>query len=105
MEKRHEGFVTVGMRPFRRDSFPMRLFQKAKRLGIWNPSDIDLSMDKRSWLAASEEERDGLLGTIAAFQAGEEAVTLDLLPLIQAVALEGRIEEEMFLTSFLWEEA
>ncbi|MBM3290884.1 MAG: R2-like ligand-binding oxidase, partial [Candidatus Hydrogenedentes bacterium] len=39
------------------------------------------------------------------FQAGEEAVTLDLLPLIAAVAREGRIEEEMYLTSFLWEEA
>jgi ribonucleoside-diphosphate reductase beta chain len=30
---------------------------------------------------------------------------LDLLPLIKVVAQEGRIEEEMFLTSFLWEEA
>jgi ribonucleoside-diphosphate reductase beta chain len=39
------------------------------------------------------------------FQAGEESVTLDLLPLIQVIAEEGRIEEEMFLTSFLWEEA
>lgn len=34
------------------------------------------------------------------FQAGEESVTLDLLPLIQVIAGEGRIEEEMFLTSF-----
>lgn len=105
MEKTHEGFVTVGMRPFRRDSFPMRLFQKAKRLGIWNPSDIDLARDRETWRAADEEIRDGILGTLAAFQAGEEAVTLDLLPLIQAVALEGRIEEEMYLTSFLFEEA
>ncbi|GCE22354.1 ribonucleotide-diphosphate reductase [Dictyobacter kobayashii] len=40
-----------------------------------------------------------------AFQAGEEAVTLDLLPLIMAIAREGRLEEEMFLTTFLWEEA
>jgi ribonucleoside-diphosphate reductase beta chain len=39
------------------------------------------------------------------FVAGEEAVTLDLLPLIQAIAQEGRIEEEMFLTTFLFEEA
>jgi len=37
--------------------------------------------------------------------AGEEAVTLDLLPLIQAIAEEGRIEEEMYLTTFLFEEA
>jgi ribonucleoside-diphosphate reductase beta chain len=39
------------------------------------------------------------------FVAGEEAVTLDLLPFIQAIAQEGRIEEEMFLTTFLFEEA
>ncbi len=25
------------------DSFPMRLFEKAKRLGVWNPSDFDFS--------------------------------------------------------------
>ncbi len=35
----------------------------------------------------------------ALFQAGEEAVTLDLLPLIMVIAQEGRPEEEMFLTS------
>jgi ribonucleoside-diphosphate reductase beta chain len=37
--------------------------------------------------------------------AGEEAVTVDLLPLIQTIAEEGRLEEEIYLTSFLWEEA
>ena len=42
---------------------------------------------------------------ISLFQAGEEAVTLDLLPLVMAVARDGRLEEEIYLTSFLWEEA
>jgi len=32
-------------------------------------------------------------------------VTLDLLPLIEVIAREGRLEEEMFLTTFLFEEA
>ncbi len=32
-------------------------------------------------------------------------MTLDLLPLIQVIAGEGRLEEEMYLTAFLWEEA
>ncbi|HEU5374045.1 MAG TPA: R2-like ligand-binding oxidase, partial [Ktedonobacteraceae bacterium] len=36
---------------------------------------------------------------------GEECVTLDLLPLVMTVAREQRLEEEMFLTTFLWEEA
>ncbi|MFN8376656.1 MAG: R2-like ligand-binding oxidase [Anaerolineae bacterium] len=46
-----------------------------------------------------------ILHLTSLFQAGEEAVTLDLLPLIMTIAKEGRIEEEIFLTSFLWEEA
>lgn len=89
----------------RRDTPPMRLFEKAKRLGVWNPSDIDFSQDIRDWRALTPEEQDLILRLTAMFQAGEEAVTLDLLPLIRAIALEGRIEEELFLTAFLWEEA
>ncbi|MCH8569540.1 MAG: R2-like ligand-binding oxidase [Balneolales bacterium] len=87
------------------DSFPMQLFQKAKQLGIWNPSDIDFSKDKEQWQAFSELEKNVLMHLTGMFVAGEEAVTLDLLPLIMTVAEEGRIEEEIFLTSFLWEEA
>lgn len=49
--------------------------------------------------------RDGIIRITSLFQAGEEAVTLDLIPLILVVSEEGRLEEEMYLTSFLWEEA
>jgi ribonucleoside-diphosphate reductase beta chain len=42
---------------------------------------------------------------VSQFQAGEEAVTVALLPLIMTIAQEGRLEEEMYLTSFLFEEA
>ena len=87
------------------DSFPMRLFDKAKRLGVWNPSDFDFAKDREDWNAMNDERRDALLQLTGAFLAGEEAVTLDLLPLVLAVARQGRIEEEMFLTTFLFEEA
>ena len=83
----------------------MRLFQKAKKLGTWDPQDLDFSRDRADWASFSDVECDFLLRTIALFQAGEEGVTSDLLPLIMAIAEEGRIEEEIFLTSFLWEEA
>lgn len=89
----------------RRDTPPMLLFERAKRFGIWNPSDIDFSQDKKDWEAMSESQRDLLLRVIAMFAAGEEAVTMDLLPLINVIANEGRIEEEMYLTTFLFEEA
>ncbi len=88
-----------------RASLPMRLFEKAKRLGVWNPADIDLSRDRDDWRALAAEERDVLLRLTSIFQAGEEAVTLDLLPLVQVVAREGRLEEELYLTTFLFEEA
>ena len=96
---------TTTSRGLRRDTPPMRLFEKAKQLGVWNPSDIDFTQDHKDWLRLKDEEKDLLLRLTSLFQAGEEAVTIDLLPLINVIAQEGRLEEEMFLTTFLWEEA
>jgi ribonucleoside-diphosphate reductase beta chain len=104
MNASHQGFATL-RRGLRRDAPPMRLFEKAKRYGIWNPSDIDFAQDVQDWSRLSDQERDVILRLTAMFQSGEEAVTLDLLPLMMTVAREGRIEEEMYLTTFLWEEA
>lgn len=87
------------------ESYPMSLFQKAKIYGIWNPSDISFDKDISDWQKLDTEERNIIVHLSALFMAGEEAVTLDLLPLIRVIASEGRIEEEIFLTSFLWEEA
>ncbi len=100
----HQSFVTT-TRGLRRDTPPMRLFEKAKRFGIWNPSEIDFSQDIEDWKRLSTDEKDVILRLTTLFQSGEEAVTLDLLPLIQVIAQEGRIEEELYLTTFLWEEA
>lgn len=84
---------------------PMRLWHKAKRLGIWDPRDVDLARDAEDWRGLDGEQRDVILRLTALFQGGEESVTMDLLPLMMVVAQEGRLEEEMYLTSFLWEEA
>jgi len=100
----HTAFATT-TRGLNRELPPMRLYEKAKKLGIWNPSDIDLTKDKQDWAGFTDEEKDLCLLLLSMFVAGEEAVTLDLLPLIQAIAQEGRIEEEMYLTTFLFEEA
>lgn len=101
---KHTTFVTTG-RGLQRQSPPLRLYEKAKRFGIWNPTDLDFSQDKADWVKLAPEEQDLLLRLTAMFQAGEEAVTLDLLPLIMTIAAENRLEEEMFLTTFLFEEA
>lgn len=85
--------------------YPMKLWRKAKKLGTWDPEAIDFAQDTADWQGLSDPERDLLLRLTAQFQAGEESVTYDLLPMLQVMAEQGRIEDEMFLTSYLWEEA
>ncbi|QBK14653.1 R2-like ligand-binding oxidase [Thermoactinomyces vulgaris] len=83
----------------------MRLYHKAKKLGVWDPKDIDFTQDKETWQTFTDEEKEASLRLGAMFQAGEEAVTRDLLPLIRVISMEGRLEEELYLTTFLFEEA
>ena len=84
---------------------PMQLWRKAKSQGTWDPASIDFSNDAADWNACSDAEQDLLLRLTAQFEAGEESVTRDLLPLLQYMSRHGRIEDEMFLTAYLWEEA
>jgi ribonucleoside-diphosphate reductase beta chain len=97
-------FRTTSADALRYDSLPMRLYQKAKRLGTWDPQALDFTQDRVDWLAMNEDQQKAILQITSLFQAGEEGVTVDLLPLIMVVAEEGRLEEELFLTTFLWEE-
>lgn len=87
------------------DLVPMRLWRKAKKLGTWDPAAIDFAQDRTDWNGLADDERDLLLRLTAQFQGGEESVTVDLLPLLERMGAEERIEEEMFLTAYLWEEA
>ncbi|MCS6992691.1 MAG: R2-like ligand-binding oxidase [Anaerolineales bacterium] len=100
----HTSFATT-TRGLNRSLPPMRLYERAKKLGVWNPSEIDFSKDRADWTALTLEEKDLIWRLLGMFVSGEEAVTLDLLPLIRVIAAEGRIEEEMYLTTFLFEEA
>ncbi|RMH15090.1 MAG: R2-like ligand-binding oxidase [Acidobacteria bacterium] len=83
----------------------MRLWHKSKERGTWDPRAIDFAQDARDWRALDDLEREVILHLTSLFQAGEESVALDLLPLIMVIAEEGRLEEELYLTAFLWEEA
>src|SRR5690554_6973506 len=87
------------------DLVPMKLWSKAKRLGIWDPMAIDFTQDRKDWLELNELEQTVILHLTSQFLGGEESVTQELLPLISAIRKTGCLEEEMYLTSFLWEEA
>lgn len=83
---------------------PMRLYHKAKKIGVWDPKEIDLSKDKADWNKLNDDQKDYMLTLISQFEAGEEAVSQDILPLIAVMAREGRLEDEMYLSTFLFEE-
>ncbi|NKY96416.1 R2-like ligand-binding oxidase [Nocardiopsis alborubida] len=86
------------------DSLPLRLFAKGNAR-FWNPADIDLSRDAEDWKKLGEEARARILRLCAFFVAGEEAVTEDIQPFLRAMAAEGRLGDEMYLTQFAFEEA
>ena len=102
--RRRTGYATTSSRGIDFDSIPMRLFQKSKALA-WDPQAIDFTQDRVEWAEMVELQQISVLTTTASFVGGEEAVTLDLLPLVMHVAEKGMLEEEIFLTSFLNEEA
>ncbi|GIV84538.1 MAG: ribonucleotide-diphosphate reductase [Candidatus Roseilinea sp.] len=85
--------------------FPLSLYHKAKQL-VWDPRDIDLAQDARDWQRMNERERDIITRLSAQFLGGEVAVTHDLTPLLAAIRRQGGLlEEEMFLTTQLFEES
>jgi len=90
--------------PFRTDVLPWRLYQKAKQL-TWDPADIDFAREAADWNSRDDNMRRLVARLATTFMVGEEAVTLDIVPLLRAIADEGRIEEAMFLTTFLGDEA
>ena len=86
-------------------SFPMHLFIKSQTRA-WQPAEIDFAQDRRDWEQLNDDERELMLRLVAGFYVGERGVTHDLAPLQYALRQEkGRIEEEMYVTAQLFEEA
>lgn len=92
-------------RGINRNSLPFKLYEKAKKFGIWDPRDIDFSKDKEDWQSLTEVQRNELLLQVSQFYGAEESVTVDILPMISAISKVGYFEEEMYLTTFVFEEA
>lgn len=83
----------------------MRLYHEAKQGGAWDPRLLDFTQDGTDWAGLTVVERDALVRLSAMFQAAEESMTRDLLPLLTTVMREDRLEDELFLTTFLADEA
>ncbi|MFF2858147.1 ribonucleotide-diphosphate reductase, partial [Peribacillus sp. NPDC058002] len=59
--------LTTTSRSFKEDSLPFKLYQKAKKFGIWNPRDIDFNQDKEDWKSFTDIERQVFLRSISLF--------------------------------------
>ncbi len=86
------------------ESVPWKLWEKSKKL-FWDPADIDFSQDAVDWQEMSEEERTLVALSARGFMVGEEAVTLDIVPLLRCMSDLGRLEDTMYLAMFAMEEA
>lgn len=85
------------------------LYTDAKRQGVWDPNDIDLSQDPADWELMDEAEAAYVQAIVNDFWAGEEHVARTLSPYPQAVGKIrdppfDPIQEEMFLNSQIFEE-
>jgi ribonucleoside-diphosphate reductase beta chain len=85
-------------------SVPWRLWEKSKKL-FWDPADVDFSQDAIDWKGMSDEERTLVALSARGFMVGEEAVTLDIVPLLRCMSDLGRLEDTMYLSMFAMEEA
>jgi ribonucleoside-diphosphate reductase beta chain len=86
------------------ESVPWRLWEKSKKL-FWDPADIDFSQDVIDWQEMSADERTLVAMSARGFMVGEEAVTLDIIPLLRYMSDLGRLEDTMYLSMFAMEEA
>ncbi|MEP7025260.1 MAG: ribonucleotide-diphosphate reductase subunit beta, partial [Actinomycetota bacterium] len=86
------------------DSVPWKLWEKSKKL-FWDPADIDFSRDATDWQEMPEHERTMVAMSARGFMVGEEAVTLDIVPLLRCMSDLGRLEDTMYLAMFTMEEA
>jgi len=86
------------------ESVPWKLWEKSKKL-FWDPADIDFSQDAVDWQGMSDDERTLVALSARGFMVGEEAVTLDIVPLLRCMSDLGRLEDTMYLSMFAMEEA
>lgn len=98
------GFGSLQQGGLNWNSLPLKLFMGGNAK-FWNPADIDFTQDARDFAELTDDEQYLTLNLAASFIAGEEAVTEDLQPFLAAMAAEGRLGDELYLTQFLFEEA
>jgi ribonucleoside-diphosphate reductase beta chain len=81
-----------------------RKYEKAARAG-WDPKDLDYEAHAADWARMSESQRAGIATITVRFEAGEQEVTDELLPMLAAAHALGRFDWVMYISTFIHEEA
>lgn len=85
-------------------SLPLRLF-RTRSAGNLMSSNFDPSKDLKDWEELDEMDQILISHIFSLILGCKEASSIYHLPLIQIIAEEGRIEEQMCMTSILWDES
>jgi len=81
-----------------------RKYEKATRK-VWDPKELDYAQDAADWRGLTAAQREGMLTITVRFEAGEQEVTDELLPMLGAAHALGRFDWVMYLATFVGEEA
>jgi ribonucleoside-diphosphate reductase beta chain len=81
-----------------------RKYEKAART-FWNPKDMEYELDAADWGRMTDEQRSGMATITVRFEAGEQEVTDELLPMLAAAHALGRFDWVMYVSTFMQEEA
>jgi len=81
-----------------------RKYEKATRK-VWDAKQLDYEADRADWERLTDAQRDGIATITVRFEAGEQEVTDELLPMLGAAHALRRFDWVMFLATFMLEEA
>ena len=81
-----------------------RKYEKAARAS-WDPKDFDYEQDIADWGRMTDAQHAGIAMITVRFEAGEQEVTDELLPMLAAAHALGRFDWVMYISTFIHEEA
>jgi ribonucleoside-diphosphate reductase beta chain len=81
-----------------------RKYEKASRK-VWDPKQLDYEQDRADWERMTDAQREGIATITVRFEAGEQEVTDELLPMLAAAHALDRFDWVMYIATFLLEEA
>jgi ribonucleoside-diphosphate reductase beta chain len=81
-----------------------RKYEKATRK-VWDAKQLDYEQDRADWSGMTDAQREGIATITVRFEAGEQEVTDELLPMLAAAHALGRFDWVMYMSTFMLEEA